>query len=128
MQRGNFIGEYDSLSLIHFYDAWRLHPVLTTLEDYISELPLLSKLQRMLDRWQALPPNERPIDQHPSSHLLPKGWASLAIRTRWTSSRCLVCGATAVDCNGGRRGRTTFKYVTGKVTITKRVGKLSTGA
>ena len=60
MQRGNFIGEYDSLSLIHFYDAWRLHPVLTTLEDYISELrpnsPLLSKLQRMLDRWQALPP------------------------------------------------------------------------
>ena len=44
-----------------------------------------------------------------------------AIRTRWTSSRCLVCGATTVDCNGGRRGRTTFKYVTGKVTITKRV-------
>ena len=69
MQWGNFIGEYDSLSLIHFYDAWRLHPVLTTLEDYISELrpssPLLSKLQRMLDRWQTLPPNERPIDQHP---------------------------------------------------------------
>ena len=31
MQRGNFIGEYDSLSLIHFYDAWRLQPVLTTL-------------------------------------------------------------------------------------------------
>ena len=23
------------------------------------------KLQRMLDRWQTLPPNERPIDQHP---------------------------------------------------------------
>ena len=69
MQRGNFIGEYDSLSLIHFYDAWRLQPVLTTLEDYISELrpnsPLLSKLQRMLDRWQTLPPNERPMDQHP---------------------------------------------------------------
>ena len=69
MQRGNFIGEYDSLSLIHFYDAWRLHPMLITLEDYISELrpssPLLSKLQRMLDRWQTLPPNERPIDQHP---------------------------------------------------------------
>ena len=69
MQRGNFIGEYDSLSLIHFYDAWRLHPMLITLEDYISELrpssPLLSKLQRMLERWQTLPPNERPSDQHP---------------------------------------------------------------
>ena len=43
--------------------------MLTTLEDYISELrpnsPLLSKLQRMLDRWQTLPPNERPMDQHP---------------------------------------------------------------
>ena len=25
----------------------------------------VSKLQRMLDRWQTLPPNERPIDQHP---------------------------------------------------------------
>ena len=69
MQRGNFISEYDSLSLIHFYDAWRLHPLLITLEDYISELrpssPLLSKLQRMLERWQTLPPNERPSDQHP---------------------------------------------------------------
>ena len=68
-QRGNYISEYDSLSLIHFYDAWRLQPVLTTLEDYISELrptsPLLSKLQRMLNRWQTLPPNERPMDQHP---------------------------------------------------------------
>ena len=68
-QRGNYISEYDSLSLIHFYDAWRLQPVLTTPEDYISELrptsPLLSKLQRMLNRWQTLPPNERPMDQHP---------------------------------------------------------------
>ena len=64
-QRGNYISKYDSLSLIHFYDAWRLQPVLTTLEDYISELrptsPLLSKLQRTLNRWQTLPPNERPI-------------------------------------------------------------------
>ena len=57
-----------------------------------------------------------------------KGRASLAMRTRWTSSRCLVWGATTVDCNGGRRGRTTFKYVTGKVTITRRVGWLSIGA
>ena len=68
-QRGNYISEYDSLSLIHFHDAWRLQPVLTTLEDYVSELrptsPLLSKLQRMLNRWQTLPPNERPVDQHP---------------------------------------------------------------
>ena len=69
MQRGNFLAEYDSLSLIHFYDAWRLHPMLITLEDYISELRptshLLPKLQRMLDRWQALPPHERPSNQHP---------------------------------------------------------------
>ena len=50
------------------------------------------------------------------------------MRTCWTSWTCLVCGATTVDCNGGRRGRTTFKYVTGKVTITLRVGRLSTGA
>ena len=57
-----------------------------------------------------------------------KGSASLPVRTRWTSWTCLVCGATIVDCNGGRRGRTTFKYVTGKVTITMRVGRLSTGA
>ena len=57
-----------------------------------------------------------------------KGRASLAMRTRWTSWRCLVCGATTVDCNGGRRGRITFKYVTGKVTITRRVGRLLTGA
>ena len=49
------------------------------------------------------------------------------MRTRWTSWRCLVCGATTVDCNGGRRGRIIFKYVTGKVTITRRVGRLSTG-
>ena len=47
------------------------------------------------------------------------------MRTRWTSSRCLVWGATTVDCNCGRRGRTTFKYVTGKVTMTRRVGRLS---
>ena len=33
-----------------------------------------------------------------------------------------------VDCKGGNRGRTTFKYVTGKVTITRRVGRLSIGA
>ena len=57
-----------------------------------------------------------------------KGSASLSMRTRWTSWTCLVCGATTVDCNGGRRGRTTFKYVSGKVTITMRVGRLSTGA
>ena len=57
-----------------------------------------------------------------------KGSASLPMCTCWTSWTCLVCGATVVDCNGGRRGRTTFKYVTGKVTITMRVGRLSTGA
>ena len=57
-----------------------------------------------------------------------KGRASLAMRTRWASSRCLVWGATTVDCNGGKRGRTTFEYVTGKVTITTRVGRLSIGA
>ena len=44
-----------------------------------------------------------------------KGRASLAMRTRWTSSRCLVWGAITVDCNCGRRGRTTFKYVTGRL-------------
>ena len=57
-----------------------------------------------------------------------KGSASLPMRTHWTSWTCLVCGATTVDCNGGRRERTTFKYVTGKVTITMRVGWLSTSA
>ena len=82
MQRGNFIGEYDSLSLIHFYDAWRLHPMLITLEDYISELrpssPLLSKLQRMLERWQTLPPSERPSDQHPIKR--PAGPSRMLVR------------------------------------------------
>ena len=43
--------------------------MLITLEDYISELRpnshLLPKLQRMLERWQALPPHERPSNQHP---------------------------------------------------------------
>ena len=53
-----------------------------------------------------------------------KGRASLAMRTRWTSSRCLVWGATTVDCNCGRRERTTFEYVTRKVTMTRRVGRM----
>ena len=30
-----------------------------------SHQPLLSKLQRMLNLWQTLPPSERPMDQHP---------------------------------------------------------------
>ena len=38
-----------------------------------------------------------------------EGSASLPMRTRWTSWTCLVCGATIVDFNGGRRGRTTCK-------------------
>ena len=57
-----------------------------------------------------------------------KGTASLAIRTCWTSSRCFVWGAMTVDCKGGKRGRTIFRYVTGKVAITRRVGRLLMGA
>ena len=116
MQRGNFIGEYDSLSLIHFYDAWRLHPVLTTLEDYISELrpssPLLSKLQRMLDRWQTLPPNERPIDQHPIKRPpLPP-----ASRRTEPPSSSSPQEPTSVGPKGGTTGKPLQEEATGSTT------------
>ena len=116
MQRGNFIGEYDSLSLIHFYDAWRLHPVLITLEDYISELrpssPLLSKLQRMLDRWQTLPPNERPIDQHPIKRPpLPP-----ASRRTEPPSNSSAQDPTSVGPTGGTTGEPIPEKATGSTT------------
>ena len=116
MQRGNFIGEYDSLSLIHFYDAWRLQPVLTTLEDYISELrpssPLLSKLQRMLDRWQTLPPNERPIDQHPIKRPpLPP-----ASRRTEPPSSSSAQEPTSVGPKGGTTGEPIQEEATGSTT------------
>ena len=116
MQRGNFIGEYDSLSLIHFYDAWRLHPLLITLEDYISELrpssPLLSKLQRMLERWQTLPPNERPSDQHPIKRPpLPP-----ASRRTENPSSSSAQDPTPVGPTGGTTGEPVPEEATGNTT------------
>ena len=116
MQRGNYIGEYDSLSLIHFYDAWRLQPVLTTLEDYISELlptsPLLSKLQRMLNLWQTLPPSERPMDQHPVKRPpLPP-----ASRRTEPPSNSSAQAPTTVGPKGGTTGEIIPEEATGSTT------------
>ena len=116
MQRGNFIGEYDSLSLIHFYDAWRLHPMLITLEDYISELrpgsPLLLKLQRMLELWQTLPPSERPSDQHP---IKPPPLPPASRRTE-TPSSSSAQDPTPVGPTGGTTGEPNAEEATGSTT------------
>ena len=115
-QRGNYISEYDSLSLIHFYDAWRLQPVLTTLEDYISELrptsSLLSKLQRMLNCWQMLPPHERPMDQQPVKRP-PLPPASRRTEPPLNSS---VQDPTSVGPTGGTTGEPIPEGFTGSTT------------
>ena len=52
--------EYDGPSLIHFYNAWRLQAELTHLKPMSQP-----KLQQILEKWQKLPVDARPADQHP---------------------------------------------------------------
>ena len=79
------------------------------------------------------------LDRGKGDNTIGSFWVEEACTAAWTCGQsgrgttrevlywpCALVGTT-VDCNGGRRGRTTFKYVTGKVTITIRVGRLSTG-